>query len=502
MTPARAGSRTATERVGPGGAAGAAGPIPWQVWRLASVIAFGAFMSGLDTSVVNVGLHTIARDLNAGLSQAQWVANAYLIALGMSLPACGWLGRRFGVGRIWLAALAGFTVTSGLCAIADDVVSLVAFRVLQGLTAGVLIPAGQTVLGQAVGPHRLGRVMASLGVAVTLAPALGPVFGGFIVQVSSWPWLFLINIPLGVLGLYLGWRYVPHDQPQSSPVRLDWSGLVLVSLGVPLLVYGLTAVGERAAPGGPEVLAPIVVGLLALGCFVWRARRTENPILDLSLFGNRRYAAATVTAALTGATMFGSMLLFPHYFQVGRDASVIETGIALIPFGLGTACVLPFTGRLVDRYGGGVVSLYGGVAAVLTTVPFTLVDTDMNQIAVQGLLVVRGMATAVAVVPAGIAAYQAVSPEQLPDATTQVNILQRVGGALGGAVFAVILARRLSDGVDSAFQTTFWWLTAVSVLGVVSAAWLAATQRRETPAPSRETPAQSGGEPVQSDLVG
>ena len=184
--------------------------LPWSAWRLAAVIAFGAFMSGLDASIVNVGLETIARDLHASIGTTQWAANGYLIALAVSLPVCGWLGRRVGVGRLWLVALAGFTVTSGLCALAGNIHQLIGLRVLQGLTAGLLIPAGQTVIGQAVGSRRLGVVMATLGVAVALAPALGPTLGGVVIHLASWPWLFLVNLPLGALALHLGLRYVPR----------------------------------------------------------------------------------------------------------------------------------------------------------------------------------------------------------------------------------------------------------------------------------------------------
>ncbi|GGO10860.1 MFS transporter [Microbispora rosea subsp. aerata] len=468
-TPAGAPARAADE------------PIPRPVWRLALVIAFGAFMSQLDTSVVNVGLGTIATDLHAELADAQWVANAYLIALGLSLPACGWLGRRYGAGRVWLVSLAGFTLTSGMCALAGGIGWLVAFRVAQGLTAGLLLPAGQTVLGQAVGPHRLGRVMASLGIAVTLAPALGPAFGGLVLDLGSWPWLFLVNLPLGALGLCLGLRHVPRARPPVQPGSLDWPGLLLVAAGVPLLIYGLSAWGERgaASEGFGGALGPVAAGALALAAFAWHARRTAHPVLDLRLFANRAYAAATATAALTGAAMFGATLLFPLYFQIGRDTGVTGTGLALIPLGLGTALLLPLSGRLVDRLGGGVVSVYGGLATVVTTLPFALLDTDVNVVAVEVLLLLRGMALALAVTPPGIAAYQAVASEQLPDATTQVNILQRLGGALGGTVFAVVLAGKLPHGVDGAFHAAFWWLTAASVLGLGSAAWLAAAQRRD-----------------------
>ncbi|MEV6967822.1 MFS transporter [Hamadaea sp. NPDC051192] len=368
--------------------------------------------------------------------------------------------------------MAAFTVTSALCALADGVWWLVAARVSQGLSAGLLLPAGQTILGQAVGPQRLGRVMATLGIAVSLGPALGPVAGGLIIHNGSWPWLFLVNLPLGGIALYLGWRFVPRERPDAHPGRLDWPGLLLVSAGVPLLVYGLTAWGEQGSLATLGSGGPVTLGALLLVTFVWYARRTVRPVLDLRLFANRAYAAATATGAVMGATMFGATLLFPLYFQIGRGAGVLETGVALIPLGLGTAVALPISGRLLDRIGGGLVSLVGGLGTAASTVPFALAGTELPTPAVLGLLFLRGVGIAFAVGPASIAAFKAVTTAQLPDATTQVNIAQRVGGALGGAVFAVLLATRLPGGVDAAFRQTFWWLTAASALGLATAAWL------------------------------
>ncbi|WP_163549006.1 MFS transporter [Candidatus Frankia nodulisporulans] len=214
--------------------------IGWPVWRLAGVIVFGAFASGLDASLANIGLKSISSDLGSTLATTQWVTSGYLLALAVSLPLSGWLGRRYGPGRVWLASLVAFTVASGLCAAAPTVSGLIALRVLQGLAGGLLIPAGQTVLGRAVGSARLGRVMATLGIVVAVAPALGPVIGGLILHGGSWRWLFAINLPIGAAGLALGLRYLPRGERGRAP-HLDWPGLLLISTGLPALVYALTA---------------------------------------------------------------------------------------------------------------------------------------------------------------------------------------------------------------------------------------------------------------------
>ncbi|MCK9874547.1 DHA2 family efflux MFS transporter permease subunit [Frankia sp. Ag45/Mut15] len=446
--------------------------IGWPVWRLAGVIVFGAFASGMDASLANIGLKSISSDLGSTLATTQWVTSGYLLALAVSLPLSGWLGRRYGPGRVWLASLVAFTVASGLCAAAPTVAGLIALRFLQGLAGGLLIPAGQTVLGRAVGSARLGRVMATLGIVVAVAPALGPVIGGLILHGGSWRWLFAINLPIGAVGLALGLRYLPRGERGRAP-HLDWPGLLLISTGLPALVYALTAWGDRGSLAHPVVVGALAVGVGALAAFVARCLRHREPLLDLRLYRrNQVYRAATVTTGLTGMILFGSGLVFPLYLQVGQGQSVLATGLRLLGLGAATALVMPAAGRLTDRHGGGVVSAIGCATLVAVSVAFALLPLDAGEVVIQIVLALFGAATAFAAVPAGIAAYKTVTPEQLPDATTTVNIVQRVGGALGGALLAVVIARNLPDDPEGAFRHAFWLIALTGLLGLLSALWL------------------------------
>ncbi|HVW42559.1 MAG TPA: MDR family MFS transporter [Amycolatopsis sp.] len=458
--------------------------IPWAVWRVSLVLVFGAFVSMLDTSLVNVGLDSIGTDLGARLDDVQWVAGAYLIALAVSLPLCGWLGRKVGVGRLWLAAFSTFTVASGLCALAGNLGWLVVLRVLQGIAAGLLVPAGQTIIGQAVGPRRLGRVMSILGIAVSSGPAIGPTVGGLLLHSLSWQWLFLINLPIGVVGVALGLRYVPRGE-RGAVSRLDWGGFVLIGAGLPLFVYAVTMIGEKATLASATVLIPLALGVAGLVAFGVRAWRRANPLVDLQLFRDPVYASASISSVFTGAAMFGAMLLFPLYFQILRHADVITTGLSLVSLGIGTTIVMPVSGWLTDRYGGGVVAFCGSVITVATTLPFAFTTAHTGGLTLQVLLFLRGIALALAAVPAGTAAFAAVRREQLPDATTTVNIMQRVGGALGGALVAVTLAQALPSGAEYAFRTAFWWLTAMSVVAGGWTLWLWLAQRAAVRAADR-----------------
>lgn len=451
----------------------AAPPIDRETWRLCWIVVLGAFASGLDGSIINVGLPAMSRALQADLATTQWVASAYLLALAVSLPLAGWLGRRAGAGRVWLAALAAFTVASGLCALSPTMPLLLAARVMQGLAGGVLIPAGQTILGQAVGPERLGRVMATLGIAVTAAPALGPLIGGLILQHASWPWLFAINLPIGVAGLVLGRRHVPRGT--AAPVGpLDLRGLVLVSAGLPLLLYAATRLGDA---GGltRTVVAAGGLGVATLTGFVAHTLRVAHPLLDLRLLTNPAYRASILAAAFTGALMFGSGIVHTLYFQLGRGLDPLATGLSLLGVAGATTVLAPLTGRLIDGHGPGPVSLTGALGALATTVPLTVLPLHTPGWAVQALLVGFGASVALAAMPVTVAAYQAVSKAQMPDAITLINIVMRVGGAFGGALCALVVAALL-PAAETAFRAAFGAL-AVAGLGTLAGAILVLRNR-------------------------
>ncbi|AXB48012.1 DHA2 family efflux MFS transporter permease subunit [Amycolatopsis albispora] len=421
--------------------------IPTRTWKIAAVTGLGALLAMLDSTLVNLAVEAVRADLGSTLPVVQWIVTGYLVALAVSLPASGWLGGRFGYGRVWTVALAVFVLASALCALAPGVPALIAARVLQGLAAGLLVPAGQAVLGAVAGPAQLGRLMGALGVVVSLGPAVGPALGGLLLDLASWRWLFWLNLPIGLFALAAARGLVPPgERDHTRP--LDLTGLVLLGGGLPLLLYGATS---RSIPL-----------LLAGGVLIAWFARTPRSLLDLRLLRDRRFAAATVTTGFTGANMYAGLLLLPLFLQLDAGLDSTATGLQLLAMGLGSAGALYFGGALTDRHGAGLVTLAGAVLLVVTTLPFLL---PLPVPVLTALLVVRGAALALAQLPATTAAYASVTADRLGDATTLVNIVQRAGGAIGAAGIAVLLTQ-------SGYGWGFGALAVLSGLTVASAAVL------------------------------
>src|SRR5690349_993639 len=224
-----------------------------ELRRLAAVVVLGTIMSILDTTIVNVAIETLGRDLHASLSSIQWVATGYLLALATVIPLTGWAMERFGGKRMWMISVTLFMAGSALCGLSWSVESLIVFRVLQGFGGGMILPIGQAILAQAAGPQRMGRVMSVIGVPTLLGPVLGPVIGGLIVDHFSWRWIFFVNLPVGAIALALAYRILPRAERVGN-TRLDVRGMLLLSPGLALLIYGLSQVGTAGTVLDPRVL--------------------------------------------------------------------------------------------------------------------------------------------------------------------------------------------------------------------------------------------------------
>jgi EmrB/QacA subfamily drug resistance transporter len=479
------------------------------LWRLASVVVLGTIMSILDTTIVNVAIETLGRELHSSISSIQWVATGYLLALATVIPLTGWAMERFGGKRAWMTSVALFLAGSALCGLAWSSGSLIAFRVLQGFGGGMIMPIGQAILAQAAGPERMGRVMSVIGVPTLLGPILGPVIGGVIVDNASWRWIFFVNVPVGIVALALAARVLPGVEARGQRTPLDVRGLLLLSPGLASLVYGLSEIGIQRGFGSWNVIAGLVIGAVLLVMFVRHALRERGrALIDLSLFRDRAFAAASGTTFIFGVSLFGAMLILPLYYQVVRGESALAAGLLLAPQGLGAAMAMPVAGRLTDKLGAGRIVPFGVVVALVGTGAYTQLSSSTSYTLLAVALWVRGIGLGMTMMPAMAAAYQTLSRAAVPRATTAINILRTIGGSFGTAVLSVVLERRIaanlpgSDGtlgslrgaagggappasiadpLAHAFGQTFWWALALTALALVPAYFLP----RHPPEPRR-----------------
>jgi EmrB/QacA subfamily drug resistance transporter len=460
-----------TTASGPGFHPAADDRIEPYVWKIAGVVILGMIMSILDTTIVNVALPTLSRDLHSSISQIQWVVTGYILSLAAVIPVTGWAARRYGAKRVYLVSLVLFTAGSALCAVAASTTMLVFFRVLQGVGGGMIMPVGQLIMAQVSGPKRMGRVMGIVAMPAMLAPILGPVVGGAILESFHWSWIFLVNVPIGAIAFVLGWRMLPQTDSGDAG-RLDTLGLGLLSSGAVAVVYGLSELGSNSSLTAPSVVWPTLAGLVLVGVFVWHALRVERPLLDVRLYANRVFAAASLTTFGLGAALFGAMILVPLYYQEVRHESVILTGLLTGPQGVGMLLVMPLSGRFSDRFGGGRVAIVGVSILCLGTLPLAFIGTGTSVLAISLVLVLRGVGIGFSFMPAMTAAFASLRPEQLSDATPQLNVVQRIGGAIGVAVLAVVLQRAGGHApsgakLAGAFDTAYWWSLGICVMSLI-----------------------------------
>jgi EmrB/QacA subfamily drug resistance transporter len=455
------------------------------VWRVAIVVVLGSIMSILDTTIVNVALQTLHERLHSSLSDIQWVITGYLLSLATVIPLTGWASRRFGAKRVYLFSLVLFTAGSALCGIASSTDSLIAFRVLQGVGGGLIMPVGQLILADTAGPHRMGRVMSVTGVPTMLGPILGPTIGGLILSGASWRWIFYVNVPIGIIAVVLAVRILPASGLAERPPRLDWRGLLMLAIGMPALTYGLAEIGITDSFSSARVVGPLLVGVALLAIFVWYAAHTRDALLDMHLYRRSTYASASLVMFFLGAALFGAIILLPLYYQNLRHESVVDTGLLLGPQGIGMALVMPMVGRLTDRIGGGPLALGGVLLTLVAGVPLGLIGAHTSIAWLSVVMLARGVGIGFAFMPCFVAAFVALQRHELPDAAPQLNVLMRVGGSIGVALLAVVLERALvaagrsptAAAVAGAYGTAFWWSFALSAAAIGPCVWLTLSER-------------------------
>ncbi len=416
-----------------------AGANPWWV---AVAVMFGTFMVVLDTTVVNVSLPYIAGSMSATVSETTWALTSYLAANAIILPLTGWLASLIGRKRLLMVAVIGFTAASIVCGFAVSLPMLVVFRVVQGMTGGVMQPLSQAVMLEAFPPQDRGKAMGFWGLGIVVAPILGPVLGGWLTDHYSWRWVFYINVPVGILALVMQQLFIfdpPYLKRASS--RIDWWGIGYLALGIGALQISLDK-GEQADWFASHwITLGIVVAVVALAALVVRELTTEHPVVDLRVFRERTFATGVVLMTLLGFVLFGSLVMLPILLQTLMGYPPIAAGITLAPRGFGSFIAMPIVGALTGRLDPRKLLGSGFLLTALTMFWFSHLNLQAGYWDLFWPQFLQGAALGLLFVPLTTISMDRISRQGMGNATSLFNLTRNVGGSIGIAIVQSLLAR-------------------------------------------------------------
>ncbi|WP_275666359.1 DHA2 family efflux MFS transporter permease subunit [Streptomyces cinnamoneus] len=450
--------------------------------RVAVVIVYTAAMcmNGLDSTIVNPALLTIAGDFGEPVSAANTVEVAFLVALAVALPVAGWLGDRLGVKKVFLGSLAVFTAASAACGLAQDLPALVLARVVQGVAGGLLTPVGMTLLFRAFPPHERMKLSKVLIVPTALMPALGPPLGGFLTEHLSWHWLFFVNVPIGAAAVLTG--VVGLREHKEDAEGFDLTGFLLATPALGLLTYAL-GFGPTHGWGAPSVLVcgPLGLALLAAGCV--HLLRAQTPLLRLRLLADRVFASATVLALVTSAGLMGVLFAFPLLYQAALGASALDAGLSVFPEALGLMLASQVADRLMPRLGPRWLAVPALVLATAVFGALAVPGVAEHTWAVRALMFCVGLVLGTAVLTVQIAGFADVPPPAMGQAMALFTIVRTLGGALGIAATAAVISAWGGSGTHDAAPGPYRAAIAVTAGLVALGALCALRMPKEAPAP-------------------
>jgi DHA2 family multidrug resistance protein len=433
-----------------GGATTAPERKPVNKWLVTVSITFGTLMGAIDASIVNVAVPHLTGSLGVTVEQITWVTTGFVIATVMVMPLTGFLARLFGQKRVYMASLVLFIAGSALCGFARTLPLLVFFRILQGLGAGALQPTEQAILRQTFPPQEQGMAMAVFGMAVVLGPAFGPTLGGYIVDNYSWPWIFFINVPIGVISLMMVSRFVHepedvraamHAMAERQRKHMDWAGIALLFIGLGTMQYVLEEGNRNDWFASNEIKVITLVAFVSLTALIIRELSARYPAVDISLFKDFVFFSGTMVGAVMFAMLMAVTFLLPLFMQLLLGFSATQAGIALMPRSLTMLLVMPIVGRVYNKVSPRLFIAFGICLFAYTAWMmghYTLATSSHDVVRV---LMIQGVAFSCLFIPLTTIALSSIPRHRLPDATGLNSLLRQTGGSVGLAVFATLMSR-------------------------------------------------------------
>ena len=409
-------------------------------WSILVVIVIGTFMAILDSSIVNVALPKMMTIFNASTDEIQWILTAYMLTLGVIMPISGFLGDTFGYKRTYIVALSLFVIGSVLCGMSLGVNSMIAARIIQALGGGIMQPLGMALIYQSFPRSKIGMVLGFWGIAAMAAPAIGPTLGGYLVEYANWRLIFYINLPIGILNLFLA-GMILQETPLIKGKHLDFVGIATSCIGLFCILLALSD-GTKYGWSSPFIVSLLITSLITLTIFVINELHHPEPILDLRLFKNFLFTISVIIGSLLAMGMFGAIFLVPILLQNVLGQTAMKTGLIMFPAAIASGIMMPISGRLFDKYGARGIVITGLVLVTWTTYVMNGFN-DLTPYAIMTLwLTIRGAGMGLSMMPVTTVGMNTVPTVLIGRASALSNVVRQISASFGVAMFTTIMQHR------------------------------------------------------------
>ncbi len=415
------------------------GPLKWAIALTASL---GAILEVIDTSIVNVALADMQATLGATVSEIGWVVTGYSIANVILIPLTAWLGDYFGKKRYFIFSLVGFTIASVMCGLSINLNMLIVSRIIQGLCGGGLLAKAQAILFETFPPHEQGIAQSVFGVGVIAGPAIGPTLGGFLTDGLGWRWIFFVNIPFGVLAVFMAWQFLLADDKKQISKKVDWLGIGLLTISVGSLQTFLEEGQQDDWFQSGFITTLAIVGTIGLGMFIWRELTTPNPAVDLKVLRYRSLSAGSLYSAILGMGLYGALFAVPIFAQNVLHFTATQTGLLLAPGALASAIVMVLLGKISGKVDPRLLIAGGAIGTALVMFQLSTITPQTGTDDLFWPLVERGGATVLMFLPLSLATLGPLPKKDVSAGSGFYNLTRQLGGSIGIAVLTTMLTQR------------------------------------------------------------